>query len=137
LTSYPFCRNITFGSISNFRDLGGYQTQDGDMVAWRHLFRSGELNHMTESDFDILSEKLELTSVIDLRSDLEIKKDGLGLLTNLSIHYYNISLIPDSGDRKANIERYKGFTNMGEYYAHLIQKPDFGQKIDQSPGNNC
>ncbi len=99
------------------------------MVAWRRLFRSGELNLMTESDLVILSKDLGVISVIDLRSDLEIKKNGLGLLTNSPIRHHNISLISDGGDRQANIKRFKGFTDMGEFYAHLIQKPDFGQKL--------
>jgi protein-tyrosine phosphatase len=129
LIENSYSRFISFNSISNFRDLGGYQTRNGDVVAWHHIFRSGQLNHMTESDFNILSKELGVTSVIDLRSDLEIKKDGLGRLTNLPIQYHNISLIPDSGDRKANIERYKGFTDMGQYYAHLVQKPDVGEKL--------
>jgi protein-tyrosine phosphatase len=122
-------RNITFSFISNFRDLGGYRSKNGDVVAWRHIFRSGALDRMTQNDFDFLSKELGVTSVIDLRCDSEIKKDGLGLLTNSQIYHHHISLIPDAGDRKANIERYKGFPDMGHYYAHLVQKPDVGEKV--------
>jgi protein-tyrosine phosphatase len=74
-------RNIVFNSIVNFRDIGGYRTQGGNIIAWRRIFRSGELNHMTENDFNILSNELKVTSVIDLRSKFETQRDGLGLLS--------------------------------------------------------
>lgn len=54
----------------NFRDLGGYRTQDGRTVRWRTLFRSGAMNRLTAADFDYL-DKLDLRTVVDLRSTEE------------------------------------------------------------------
>lgn len=129
MTEISFSRQVNFESVFNFRDLGGYRTKSGHIVAWRHLFRSGELHNMTESDFKTLREKLRVISVIDLKSSIEIKRDGIGLLFNSGINYHNIPLIPDGGDRKANEQRYKGYTNLGEFYFHLIQQKEFGKRI--------
>ena len=37
-------RTLVFEGCVNFRDLGGYRTADGRMVAWRRLFRADGLN---------------------------------------------------------------------------------------------
>jgi protein-tyrosine phosphatase len=54
----------------NFRDLGGYATADGRRVRWRHLFRSGTLAHLTQSDRDALA-ALGVRAICDLRASSE------------------------------------------------------------------
>ena len=39
----------------NFRDLGGYATEDGQTVKWGHAFRSGVMHELTDADYDYLS----------------------------------------------------------------------------------
>jgi protein-tyrosine phosphatase len=124
-----YTRQVSFESIENFRDLGGYYTREGYKVAWRKLFRSGDLSNMTGNDLTRLRNELELTSVINLRSNFEIEQKGLGLLTSSGIKYHHVSLISDGGDREANERRYKGLTNMGEFYLQLIRQKEFGQRI--------
>ena len=34
----------------NFRDMGGYQTADGQNVKWGQIYRSGQLNRISEKD---------------------------------------------------------------------------------------
>lgn len=51
----------------NFRDLGGYQTADGRSVKWGMLFRSGVLNHLTETDYQLI-DTLGIRTVTDFRS---------------------------------------------------------------------
>lgn len=67
-------REITLEGCVNFRDVGGYQA-DGGRVAWRRLFRSDALHELTEADVATLGE-LDVTTVIDLRSDFERGHDG-------------------------------------------------------------
>jgi protein-tyrosine phosphatase len=122
-------RQITFDSISNFRDLGGYKASRGQTVAWRRLFRSGDLRNMTRRDFTILREEIGLTSVIDLRSNIEIEKQGVGTLSESGIKYYNVSFISDGGDKEANERRYKECSNMGEFYLQLVRQKEFGKRI--------
>jgi protein-tyrosine phosphatase len=118
-------RVIPFENILNFRDLGGYKAQGGHAVAWRRVFRSGEIHPMTPSDFKKIKDKLNIKTVLDLRSDFEIAKDGLGLISGSGIKHFQIPLIKDGGDREANIRRYSGHTNMGQFYVCLSGQKDY------------
>lgn len=51
----------------NFRDVGGYPTQDGRTVKWGQVYRSGAINHLSAEGVADLS-KLGLRLVYDLRS---------------------------------------------------------------------
>lgn len=68
-------RHITFDACFNFRDLGGYETVDGRSVRWGAVFRSGSLHRMTTADVEVAS-RLEMRTVIDLRSTAERDRDG-------------------------------------------------------------
>jgi protein-tyrosine phosphatase len=54
----------------NFRDLGGYETEDGRVVRWRRLFRSGTLAQLTPADQAVLA-GLGVRAVCDLRTTSE------------------------------------------------------------------
>jgi len=41
-------RIIEIEGVINFRDLGGYQTDDGRTVSWGKLYRSAQLDRMSE-----------------------------------------------------------------------------------------
>jgi protein-tyrosine phosphatase len=126
---HSYSRQINFERIFNFRDLGGYKTNDGHEVTWRKLFRSGELQNMTTADARKLKQEIGLVSVLDLRSNLEIEEQGLGFVGTTGLKYHNISFIPDGGDREGNIRRYLGLANMGEFYLRLLRKKEFSQLL--------
>lgn len=128
----PYPRRLRFNSIFNFRDLGGYQTRKGRTVLWRRIFRSGELHNMTWNDSQKLKSEIGLTSVLDLRSTLEIKQFGTGLVSESGFKYYNVSLISDGGDKEGNIRRYQNVTDMGQFYLKLAAQKDFSKGIVQS-----
>lgn len=128
-----FSRQINFESIENFRDLGGYQTQSGQGVAWRRLFRSGELRHMTGHDIAILKGEIKLNAVIDLRSSSSARSLGVGLLDELEVKYYSVPLyisLPINS-REYEIEKalFRDFPNLGEVYSYRIRQPEVGQNI--------
>ncbi|MEL7198745.1 MAG: tyrosine-protein phosphatase [Pseudomonadota bacterium] len=50
----------------NFRDLGGYTTEDGKTLKWGRVFRSGVMDGLTEGDYEYLSD-LGITTVCDFR----------------------------------------------------------------------
>ncbi len=54
----------------NFRDLGGYQTEDGRRVKPGMLFRSDQLDRLTDADLAAM-EGLHLAYVVDLRTESE------------------------------------------------------------------
>jgi protein-tyrosine phosphatase len=63
-------RLISLEGTSNFRDLGGYEADDGRLVKWRHLFRSGSLMNLTNEDVAAV-EGLDLRLVCDFRRQEE------------------------------------------------------------------
>ncbi len=54
----------------NFRDLGGYPTQDGRHVKWGRVFRSGFMTNLTDADYEYLS-AVGIRVVCDFRSEEE------------------------------------------------------------------
>jgi protein-tyrosine phosphatase len=64
-------RLVNLESGSNFRDMGGYPTQDSRQVKRGLLFRSGSMTGLTDADKTKLNQ-MGFKSVIDLRSNDEI-----------------------------------------------------------------
>jgi protein-tyrosine phosphatase len=63
-------RLLNFEGISNFRDLGGYQADDGRAVKWGRLYRSGNFAEASRADLAGL-QSLGLNTFIDFRSAAE------------------------------------------------------------------
>jgi protein-tyrosine phosphatase len=66
-------RLIALDGAVNFRDLGGYATNDGRRTRWRVLFRADGLGELSLTDFSILRE-LGIRTVVDLRSGHEVEQ---------------------------------------------------------------
>ena len=58
---------LHLASVPNFRDLGGYRTQDGRRVRYRTVFRSGLLSMAEDGDLALI-ESFGIRSVFDLRA---------------------------------------------------------------------
>lgn len=54
----------------NFRDIGGYDTNEGLVVKKGLLFRSDELSKLSEADIETIR-KLNIKTIIDYRSERE------------------------------------------------------------------
>ena len=67
-------RIINFEGIANFRDLGGYATDDGRTVRWGSLYRSGNFAHTSQADLVAMSD-LALVTLIDFRSSIEKEEE--------------------------------------------------------------
>lgn len=63
--------------VSNFRDLGGWQTQHADYIKPDRIFRCANLSNITEHGRQSLKQ-LGIRKVYDLRSVPEIEKNGVG-----------------------------------------------------------
>jgi hypothetical protein len=68
-------RLIRFDTCFNFRDLGGYETDDGRRVRWKTLYRADTLHRLDGPDLELFL-GLGLRSVIDLRSKHELDDHG-------------------------------------------------------------
>lgn len=58
----------------NFRDIGGYTTEDGKTVKWGKVYRSGVMAGLTDGDYEYLSD-LGITTVCDFREADERKSE--------------------------------------------------------------
>lgn len=67
-------RILNVDGVANFRDIGGYMTQDGRMVKHGMIFRSGKLDQMTTAGWQTLTETLNVQWVCDMRSEEESTK---------------------------------------------------------------
>ena len=66
-------RKLNLLGATNFRDLGGYTNAEGKHVKWGRVYRSAEINKLTEQDLGLLQEK-HITTVVDLRGTAESAK---------------------------------------------------------------
>lgn len=57
----------------NFRDIGGYPSEDGRHVRWRRVFRSGVMSRITGDDATQLHE-LGIDTICDLRTNSERRR---------------------------------------------------------------
>ena len=60
-------RKLPFTGAHNFRDLGGYKTEDGRTVKWGKIYRSDNLHSLTDEDLKYMK-RLNIKSVVDFRS---------------------------------------------------------------------
>ena len=80
-------------SINNFRDFGGYRTQNGTRLKEGLLYRSGDLSKATDADLEYIA-SLGIKPVCDLRSELERRKEPDRVPTARPFTFFNIPMRP-------------------------------------------
>jgi len=114
-------RTLGFEGCVNFRDLGGYRTADGRMVAWRTLFRADGLNKLTDADILLMTD-LGLATVIDLRTLDEAHQRGSFPVDRVPVSYVGLPLtdvlpatedLPDWGEAAYVAGRYGAMVSEG------------------------
>jgi protein tyrosine/serine phosphatase len=89
-------RTIDLEGCGNFRDLGGYETNDGRRTRWRRLFRSDSLHWLTSADFATLrAHEIHLVAGFDLRTARELEKTGSGLMPDHGVEHRHVPFIID------------------------------------------
>ncbi|GAA1615448.1 tyrosine-protein phosphatase [Nonomuraea maheshkhaliensis] len=83
-------RHIEFTNLCNFRDIGGYATQDGRTVRWQRLYRADSLGWLDGDDLTTFR-ALRVRSVIDLRHAYEVEKAGR-VPESEGQHYQNLPI---------------------------------------------
>lgn len=92
---------MPFQGINNFRDLGGYKTQDGRRVKWNTFFRSAELAGLTPDDLEYLK-SLGVKTIFDYRSKGEVMKRPDPMIEELE--NINISGMPFLDKQQGNFD---------------------------------
>jgi protein-tyrosine phosphatase len=82
-------RRVALSGPLNFRDLGGYPTDDGRTVHWGRIYRSDSLHHLTDLDGGRLH-TLGLRSALDFRAHDELIEVGIGRLGELDIRHVHL-----------------------------------------------
>jgi protein tyrosine/serine phosphatase len=81
----------------NARDVGGLPTVDGGAIRPGVLIRSASLGHLTDADVSHLVGDLGVRRVVDLRTDVEVDRDGPGALhAQPDVVIHHLSLYPDT-----------------------------------------
>jgi protein-tyrosine phosphatase len=86
-------RILSFPSLLNARDLGGYPTTDGSETRWRSLLRADDLVQLTPAGVQAMA-AFGIETVIDLRWPEEVVASPSPIAANLSdVRYHQISLL--------------------------------------------
>jgi protein-tyrosine phosphatase len=109
-------RIIELEGAVNFRDLGGYVTDDGRHTRWRTLFRADGLGELTEADFDILRQ-LGIRTVIDLRTGHELQQSRFDVEAH-PVEFHHFPFIKSLGNAD-DFERAPGF--LGTQYQEMLE----------------
>lgn len=82
----------------NVRDLGGLPTADGGETVRGRVLRADNLQGLTPSDVRRLVDDLGVRTVVDLRTVVEVDKEGPGPLTaEPRVVHRHLSLFPEGG----------------------------------------
>ncbi|MEV8636360.1 tyrosine-protein phosphatase [Streptosporangium sp. NPDC051023] len=135
-------RWIDLEGAVNVRDLGGLATTDGGTTRFGRVYRSDNLQGLTERDLELLVGELKLRHVVDLRSEAEVSLEGPGPLTavpEVSIHHLtlfaeggtNTDVDADTIDadkvlpwQEIDEETLAELRVTGFYYGYLRDRPD-------------
>jgi protein-tyrosine phosphatase len=90
-------RLVRLDAVHNFRDLGGYPTNDGRSTRWRTLFRADGLYRLTGADLDVVRE-LGLRTVVDLRSFAELDERGTFPHQDHPVQFHHVPVIDTTWD---------------------------------------
>ncbi len=97
MTADALERLIALEGAVNFRDLGGYATDDGQRTRWRVLFRADGLGELSEGDLSVMR-SLGIRTVVDLRSETELERGRFDVDAHpVAFHHFPfIEELPDA-----------------------------------------
>jgi protein-tyrosine phosphatase len=124
MTAQVLERTINLAGCGNFRDLGGYQAQDGRTVRWRILFRSDALIWLTHEDLETLRDLgIRLVAGFDLRTGEEVDQMHRGVIyeTGNTTHHH-LPFFPTFGNARARMREIAHATGQvgGDNYLELL-----------------
>jgi hypothetical protein len=137
MTASVLERTINLAGCGNFRDLGGYQAQDGRTVRWRTLFRSDALIWLTHEDLETLRDLgIRLVAGFDLRTGEEVDQMHRGVIYDTGhTEHHHLPFFPTFGNDRARMREIAHATGQvgGDHYLELLEQaqPCFSGLFDK------
>lgn len=110
----PFQRHLKLAGCLNLRELGGYETTDGQQINWRILFRSDSLHRLPLSSQQQLI-NYGVKTIIDLRSPLEVAQEQYVFSHRPEINYFNLPLIEENNSNIIESIKHKSLLELNRF----------------------
>ena len=120
-------RKLPLRGAENFRDLGGYRTEDGRQLRWGLIYRADDLSELNRGDLHYL-ERLGLKQAVDFRSQAEREEEPDRLPKNVRAVLRPIAVGPGNMDFKEmfsnpeNLQNFDGVQWMQEVNRQLVRE---------------
>ena len=115
---------IKLRGIKNYRDLGGLKTVDGRILKSHMLIRGTTLFKITSHDINLLKNKYNLKSIVDLRTNKEISERPDSQIEGVSIYkmpIFNEETAGISREKKVrSIDTLVKMPKMEDLYVHMV-----------------
>jgi len=85
-------RRVTMEGAVNFRDIGGYITEDGRRVKWGRVYRADGLARLTHRDHELFKH-MGIGRVFDFRTEAEVSHAPNLLPEDVDIDYINLPVM--------------------------------------------
>nr|WP_237756160.1 tyrosine-protein phosphatase [Furfurilactobacillus siliginis] len=104
----------------NFRDLGGYQTNDGHVTQWQRAVRSAMLKSLSREDLALLSQ-YGVHTIIDFRTNKELLQAPDRVPAGAKDYHNSILAIDDTRSSATREELREDLSEPGYGYRQMIQ----------------
>ena len=107
---------LRFHGSNNTRDLGGYHTADGKMIAPHRLIRSGELSKLNRRGERTLFKEYGVRTIVDFRTEGEILRHPLPHLTDIQVKHIPVvqnSMLGITRDEESIVSKINALVEKG------------------------
>ena len=105
-------QTLNLSTISNARELGGYQTRDGRTVRKGVLLRTAALTDASQEELDSLINNYKLAAIIDMRASYELADDPEPVLDGVTQYNFKIMDEQMMAQRAASVQDILTDTNV-------------------------
>jgi protein-tyrosine phosphatase len=124
-------RIVPLEGSTNFRDLGGYRTEDGQRVRWGQVYRSARLSELTDRDVARV-EALGIHTVVDFRQSVDVGEHPDRLPEGVDYRPLPVFEYVPMSHRRVLFNRHRLLDSFaGVYVNHIVERgaPTFGDLI--------